>query len=75
MKIVRNHGLSGGTVVENPPLPIPVVVYENCDVDPACDRAKFEVFVGELSLFFCAHHYRQHSAALDAQGFGVRPLS
>ena len=74
-------GLSGGTVVENSPLPGPIVIHEHCDVDQACDRAKYEVFVGGSNLFeggrklyFCGHHFHQYEQALIERGYRVRKI-
>lgn len=81
MRIVKNHGPSEGTVAENPPLPPPIVVYEHCDVDQACDRAKYEVFVSGSNLFegcrklyFCGHHFHQYEKVFTDRKYGVRKL-
>lgn len=83
MRMVRNHGLAGGTIADKKlgaPAPA-VIVHEHCDVDQACDRAKYEILINKLnlfegthSLFFCGHHYREHEQAFIERGYGVKKL-
>ena len=61
--------LSDGTVVEGSPLSDSTVIYEHCDADQACDRAKYEVFIcgsdlfkGCRKLYFCGHHFHQYES-------------
>ena len=70
-----------GAVVENSPLPSPTGIYENCDRDQACDRAKYEVSVGGdnlfedgRKLFFCGHHFHQYEQAIIERGYRVRKI-
>ena len=78
---VENAGLAGGHLTEPAPIPEPESTWTHCDVDQACDRAKYEVFIGGSDLFkgcrklyFCGHHFRKYEKVFASRKYGVRKL-
>lgn len=43
-----------------------------CDADYNCDFAKYVVFIGKRTLYFCGHHFQDNAIAFMEHGYEVK---
>jgi hypothetical protein len=71
MRVVRNHGIAGGTLPDNKVEPNPAIIFEHCDRDQACDIAKFKVTTSKGPVFLCGHHFHVNEQAILDEDYEV----
>jgi hypothetical protein len=71
MRVVKNHGLTGGTLPDNRVDPPPPLIFEKCDQDQACDNAKFKVNTPSGPVYLCGHHFHVNEQAILDKDYEV----